>query len=94
MALTQKPAAKTTTLNIRTSQHDLDIIDRAATIQGKSRTEFVLEASRQEAKDVLLNRTFFALDEASYDAFVALLDTPTPSTGALRDLLHSPAPWE
>ena len=94
MAVVQKPAAKTTTFNIRSSQHDLDIIDRAATIQGKSRTEFVLEASRQEAEDVLLNRTFFALDDATYDAFVALLDEPTPSTGVLRDLLRSTPPWE
>jgi uncharacterized protein (DUF1778 family) len=94
MTLRQNTTAKTTSINIRTSQHDLDVIDRAATIAGKSRTEFMLESSRQEAEHVLLDRTFFIVDEATYGAFVAQLDNPAPSTGALRKLLQTPAPWE
>lgn len=85
---------KRTSINLRTTQADLDIIDRAAAAQGTSRTEFVLEASRREAEAVLLDRTFFVVDEASYDAFIAQLDAPTPATGELRKLLRAPAPWD
>lgn len=86
--------AKTTTINIRTSQQELAIIDRAAAALGKTRSEFVLDATRQEAEDVLLDRTFFALDDAAYEQVIAILDTPTASTGRLGKLLHAPAPWD
>jgi uncharacterized protein (DUF1778 family) len=94
MATANKPATKTTTINIRTNEHDLAIIDQAAAALGKSRTEFMLESSRHEAEDVLLSRTFFVADDAAYERFVELLDSSTTSTGALRNLLHTSAPWE
>lgn len=94
MATTTNPGAKDTTFNIRTSQQTLAVIDRAAAVLGKTRTEFVLEASRHEAEDVLLGRIFFAVDDATHARFVEQLDKPAASTGELRKLLQTPAPWE
>lgn len=94
MAIAANPGTKDKTFNIRTSQHTLDVIDRAAAVLGKTRTDFVLEASRHEAENILLSRVFFAVDDDAYAAFVEQLDAPTASTGELRKLLHSPAPWE
>ncbi len=60
------------TINIRAQQSQRDLIDRAAAIQGKSRSEFMLESAYQKAQDVLLDDCFFGLDEAKFQQFVAL----------------------
>lgn len=94
MATATNPNPKDTTFNIRTSQQNLAVIDRAAAVLGKTRTDFVLEASRHEAEDVLLGRVFFAVDGATYEQFVELLDATPLATGELRKLFQTPAPWE
>jgi len=81
-------------LNFRISDAQQQLIDRAAHILGKNRSEFVLEASLHEAQDVLLNQTFFALDEERFDRFTALLEAPPQPTEELRAFLATPAPWE
>ncbi|MDG2990317.1 DUF1778 domain-containing protein [Candidatus Synechococcus calcipolaris G9] len=82
------------TINIRAKQNQRDVIDHAAQVQGKSRSEFMLESSYQKAQDVLLDRSFFELDELKFKQFVALLDaTPMPNE-KLRTLLTTPAPWD
>lgn len=82
------------TINIRAQQNQRDLIDRAAQIQGKSRSEFMLESAYQKAQDVLLDRTFFGLDEAKFKQFVALLDAPTVPNEKLHTLLTTKSPWD
>ena len=47
------------TINIRAKANQRALIDRAAQLQGKSRSEFMLESAYQKAQDVLLDRCFF-----------------------------------
>jgi uncharacterized protein (DUF1778 family) len=42
------------TINIRAKKNQRDLIDRAAQLQGKSRSEFMLESAQKTAQDVLL----------------------------------------
>ena len=49
------------TINIRAKQTQRDLIDRAAEIEGKSRSEFMLETAYQKAQEVLLDRSFFCI---------------------------------
>ena len=51
------------------------MIDQTAKIQGKSRSEFMLESSCQRAQAIFLDQTFFGLDEDKYKQFEALLDS-------------------
>lgn len=81
-------------INMRASRGQRDLIDRAAQVLGKSRSDFMLEAASRQAEDVLLDRTFFSLDPDAFERFTALLDNPPPSTDELRQLLHRKAPWE
>jgi uncharacterized protein (DUF1778 family) len=67
---------------------------RAARVQGKSRTDFMLEASREKAEQVLLDQTFFTVDAKQYQAFLALMDAPLADKVALQRLLGKPSPWE
>lgn len=91
-------AAKSTirdrAINIRASARQRDLIDRAAHALNKSRSEFILETACREAQNVLLDQTFFQLDEEAFARFSAMLDAPREPTDALRKLLRTPAPWE
>lgn len=81
-------------INIRMDTRQRVLIDRAAASVGKSRTEFVLDATRREAENVLRDRTIFLLEGTDYDDFAALLDAAPEPSHALRDLLKTPSPWE
>lgn len=82
------------TINIRAQQNQRDLIDRAAEVQGKSRSEFMLESAYQKAQDVLLDRSFFGLDEHKFKQFAALLDAPPTQDEKLHTLLTTKAPWD
>lgn len=86
--------SKARTINIRVEPAKRDVIDRAAAVAGKDRSAFMLEAAYREAERVLLDRRFFALDDAAYSEFMALLDAPPADNPRLRKLLTTPAPWE
>ena len=81
-------------INIRASQRQRDLIDRAARILGKTRSDFMIETVSREAETVLLDQALFQLDDAAYDQFMALLDDPPPPSPELRKLLAHKAPWE
>ncbi len=82
------------TLNIRIKAADRGLIDRAAELTGKTRTDFILDATRRAAEEAILDRTLFVLDQEAYDKFVARLDEPPRENERLRRLLQTPAPWE
>ena len=71
-----------------------ELIDRAARVVGKSRTEFVLDSARKCAEDVLLDQRFFTLDEGRYEAFLNILREPPKPTAELKKLLATKSPWE
>jgi uncharacterized protein (DUF1778 family) len=54
------------TINIRAKKNQRDLIDRAAELQGKSRSKFMLESAQKTAQDVLLDQRFFGFDEAKF----------------------------
>jgi uncharacterized protein (DUF1778 family) len=81
-------------VNVRLPAATRDLIDRAAAVSGKSRTDFMLDSATREAIDVLLDQTLVTLDEEAMAQFQAALDNPPPSNPALRKLLAQKAPWE
>ena len=89
-----KPAAHRDTLNLRIKPDDRGLIDRAAKLTGKTKTDFVLEAARRAAEDALLDRTLFVVGPEAFDAFRARLDEPPHPNEKLRRALQTPAPWE
>lgn len=81
-------------VNLRTPPAQRELIDRAARLQGKTRTEFMLEASRERAEQVLLDQTLFQVTPKQFAAFMTALNEPLSSNAALKRLLAEPAPWE
>jgi uncharacterized protein (DUF1778 family) len=86
--------ANTATINLRADRGMRALIDRAAQVAGKNRSEFMLDAACREATAVLLDRRLFDVDAKTYRAFIAALDKPPADNPRLRRLLRSKAPWE
>jgi uncharacterized protein (DUF1778 family) len=81
-------------LNLRIKPELRGLIDRAAQLAGKNRTDFVLEAARRAAEDALLDRTVFTVSPAAYAEFVARLDAPPQPNERLRRTMRTPASWD
>ena len=82
------------TLNLRIKPELRGLIDRAAELTGKNRTDFVLTAARHAAEDALMDRTVFAVNPKAYAEFLARLDQPPRPNARLRRSLKTSAPWE
>ena len=88
------PTTRRDTLNLRIKPEERALIDRAATLTGKTRTDFVLEAARQAAEEALLDRTVFTVGPEAYAKFLARLDEAPKPNERLRRTMQSSAPWE
>jgi uncharacterized protein (DUF1778 family) len=82
------------TINLRASQRQKLLIDRAAEALGRSRSDFMLDTACREAESVLLDRRYFSLSEDEFKKFAAMLDSPPKDNPKLRRLLHTRAPWD
>jgi uncharacterized protein (DUF1778 family) len=81
-------------LNMRVLPETRSLIDLAAKLLGKNRTDFVIDAARQAAQHALLDRTVIPINAKAHAAFVALLDAPPQPNERLRKSLQNPAPWD
>ena len=81
-------------INLRIETRTRQLIDDAAAILGKTRTEFMIDSARSLAIDVLLDQRLFVLDSDRYDAFVHALDNPPAPGPRLRALLLRVPAWE
>jgi uncharacterized protein (DUF1778 family) len=82
------------TINLRASQRQKALIDRAADALGRNRSDFMLETACREAELVLLDRRYFALSNEEFKRFTSMLDKPPVSNTRLRRLLKTKALWE
>jgi uncharacterized protein (DUF1778 family) len=85
---------KAAAINIRVLPEQRDMIDHAASVLGKNRSDFMLEASCERAQQVLLDQLFFSLDADKLQQFTALLDAPIESNAGLERLMTVKAPWK
>ncbi|WP_108518699.1 DUF1778 domain-containing protein [Bradyrhizobium algeriense] len=81
-------------INLRIEANTRQLIDDAAAILGKTRTEFMIETARRQAIDVLLDQRLFVLDSKRYDAFLHALDNPPAPGPKLRSLLRRAPAWQ
>ena len=82
------------TLNMRIKPEDRTLFDWAAKVQGKTRTEFVLEAARKAAEEALLDRALVQVSPEAYAEFMARLDAPPQSNERLKRTMQTKGPWE
>ena len=93
MAVVANPKSKRETLNLRIKPEVRGLIDRAARLAGKNRTDFVLDAARQAAEAEVLDRVIMTVGSNAYVEVVARLDAPPQPNERLRRSLQTAAPW-
>jgi uncharacterized protein (DUF1778 family) len=81
-------------LSMRLPVADITIIDRAATLRGRSRTEFVRDAAVRAAEDVLMETAPIRMSPAGFKAFMAALSGPATAVPEMVELFRRVAPWE
>ena len=81
-------------VNLRMSKVVRDWIDSAAAVLGKTRTDFIVESSRKQAIDVLLDQRLFSLSEDQFAAFTKALDEPPAPNKKLKALFSRKPLWE
>jgi uncharacterized protein (DUF1778 family) len=80
-------------INLRALPEQRDLIDHAASLLGKNRSDFMLEAACDKAQAVVLDQVFFQLDDDRFRQFTALLDAPPRANPGLERLMAVPVPW-
>ncbi len=80
-------------INLRAKPEQRDLIDQAAAMLGKNRSDFMLEAACDRAQSVLLDQVFFRLDGRRFKAFMQQLDAPSAPNEGLERLMAVQAPW-
>lgn len=80
-------------INLRALPEQRDLIDHAASVLGKNRSDFMLDVACERAQAVLLDRVYFSLDEDKFQQFVDLLDAPPAANPGLERLFAVKAPW-
>ncbi len=81
-------------LSMRLPEADIAIIDRAATLRGRSRTDFVREAAVRAAEEVLMETAPIRMSPAGFKAFMAALSGPATAVPEIVELFRRAAPWE
>jgi uncharacterized protein (DUF1778 family) len=87
-------ARKEHPLSMRLPETDIAIIDRAAALRGRSRTDFVRDAAVRAAEDVLMETIPIRMSPAGFKAFMAALSGPATPVPEMTELFWRSAPWE
>ena len=81
-------------LSMRLADTDIAIIHRAASLRGRSRTEFMRDAAVRTAEEVIMENTVIRMSPDGFAAFLGMLDRPAKPVPEMVELLKRPAPWE
>ncbi len=80
-------------INLRALPEQRDLIDHAANLLGKNRSDFMLEAACERAQSVVLDQVHFTLDPEKFQQFVDLLDAPPQPNAGLERLFALKPAW-
>lgn len=94
MSTLSEAARKRETLNIRIKPEERSLIDHAAKMRGKNRTDFILDAVRSAAEEALLDQTIILTNPKAYAKFLAQLDMQPRTNARLIKTMRTPAPWD
>lgn len=88
-------AKRDTAISMRFRDDDLELIDRGASLNGLSRTEFMRKAALQEAQMAILSDVVVRLSPTAFEDFTERLREPAHAAPSkLAERLARPAPWK
>ena len=81
-------------INIQATDEERAVIDYAASLVNKNRTDFIIELAYQEAKNIILDQRLFVLDNERYDLFIAQLEAPVQNAEGRERLMAVQPEWK
>ena len=81
-------------LSMRLPEADIAVIDRAASMRGRSRTDFVREAAVRAAEEVLIDSTLVRMSGDGFAAFLAAITAPARAAPEMIELFGRKPPWD
>lgn len=81
-------------LELRLTPKAKSMLKRAADVERKSMSSFVLDKGLEAAAETLADRREFRLTPRQYDAFISALDAPAKPRPRLEKLLTTPSALE
>ena len=92
--MTTRTLVRSSAINIRIAPEKRDLIDFAASLSGKTRSEFILDSATREAENTILDQRLFVLTDDEMRRFEDALDAPVTDNPALTALLARTPAWE
>jgi len=71
-----------------------NLIDQAASLSSKTRTDFILEAATKAAQDAILDQVLFPVSAERFEAFQKLLDSSPEENERLSGLMARKPGWD
>ena len=81
-------------ISMRLPEADVAMIDRAATLRGRSRTDFVRDAAVRAAEEVVMEQSLIRMSPEGFAGFMEILAAPANPVPEMVELAKRPAPWE
>jgi len=81
-------------LEVRLTPKAKSMLKRAASVERKTVSAFILDKGLAAAAETLADRREYPLSTKQYDAFVVALDAPTKERSRLEKLLRAPSVLE
>lgn len=92
--MSRAPERKDYPISMRLPESDVAMIDRAAALKGRSRTDFVRDAAVRAAEEAVMEQQLIRMTEDGFADFMALMAAPVEVVPELVEVLRRPAPWE
>lgn len=81
-------------LSMRLPEADVAMIDRAAALHGRSRTDFVRDAAVRAAEEVVMEQGLVRMSPEGFADFMDVLARPARPVPEMVELARRVAPWE
>ncbi|WP_233489932.1 type II toxin-antitoxin system TacA family antitoxin [Acidiphilium multivorum] len=81
-------------ISMRLPEADVAMIDRAASLRGRSRTDFVRDAAVRAAEEVVMEQGLIRMSAEGFAEFMDVLARPAAPVPEMVEVLKRPAPWE
>lgn len=81
-------------ISMRLPEADVAMIDRAANLRGRSRTDFVRDAAVRAAEEVVMEQGLIRMSPEGFAGFLEVLAAPAAPVPKMVELARRAAPWE
>jgi uncharacterized protein (DUF1778 family) len=81
-------------ISMRLPEADVAMIDRAASLRGRTRTDFVRDAAVRAAEEIVMEQGLIRMSPEGFADFMEILSHPPTIVPEIVDVLKRPAPWE